>query len=420
MHVIVGLLVAALLGYLIYRGFFARAAMSGAGAAPRSERRVAYLTNGQLFCRETGGELRQVHSAYAQEVMDRQERSRERQSWKQGTSFGIAAGGSMRNFEAGDVPLLMTSAAFEKNGDLLYFLKDVSIGGLFRREAATGNEQRVLLKQNLHLSDLSPSPDGAWVAACARQTAGVANIVMVKNDGSGLRELTGGDSVDCAPAWIPGVPNRLLFQSSGLARDAEGYIVAQGPASIQKLDLESGKVSPILDDPNYDHLKPRVAPTGELLFIRRPYEAPRYGYGSMLADTLLFPFRLLRAAFHYLNFFSLTYSRKPLTSANGPMVKADVKNLLLQGRRVDAEKAMRSARPVQGVPSLVPDSWELVSRDQQGRDRVLATNVASYDIGHEGAVIYSNGQGIFVLGQDGAPHLVLKDTLVAEVVAAAE
>lgn len=418
MHVIVGLLVAALLGYLIYRAFFASAATANAAATPRSERGVAFLANGQLFCRERGGELKQVHSTYAQEAMDRHERSRERHSWKQGTSFGIAAGGGMRSFEAGGVPLLVTSAAFEANGDLLYFLKDDSIGGLFRREAASGTEQRVLLKQNLHLADLSPSPDGALLAACARQSAGVANIVLFKNDGASLRELTGGDSVDCAPAWIPGAPKRLLFQSAGLARNAEGYIVAQGPASIQKLDMESGSVTPILDDPRYDHLKPRVSPTGDLLFIRRPFEAPHYGAGSLLADTLLFPFRLLRAAFHFLNFFSLMYSRKPLTSANGPAVKADVKNILLQGRRVDAEKAMRSARPVQGVPSLVPDSWELVSRNQQGQERVLATNVASYDLSPDGTIVYSNGRGVFALGQEGAPQLVLKDELVAEVVAA--
>ncbi|WP_156404452.1 hypothetical protein [Curvibacter sp. PAE-UM] len=418
MHVIVGLLVAALLGYLVYRAYFASAAATTDAATPRSERGVAFLSNGQLFCRERGGELKQVHSTYVQEVLDRLERTRERHSWKKGTSFGIAAGGGMRSFEAGGVPLLVTSAAYEANGNLLYFLKDEAIGGLFRREAASGTEQRVLLKQNLHLGDLNPSPEGGLLAASARQTAGVANIVLLKDDGANMRELTGGDSVDCAPAWIPGASNRLLFQSSGLARNAEGYIVAQGPASIQKLDMESGSVTPILDDPRYDHLKPRVSPAGDLLYIRRPFEAPHYGYGSMLADTLLFPFRLLRAAFHYLNFFSLMYSRKPLTSANGPAVQADVKNILLQGRRVDAEKAVRSARPVQGVPSLVPDSWELVRRDQQGAERVLATNVASYDISPDGTIIYSNGRGVFVLSQEGTPQLVLRDELVAEVVAA--
>ena len=81
--------------------------------------------------------------------------------------------------------------------------------------------------------------------------------------------------------------------------------------------------------------------------------------------------------------------------------------------------SLRSARAVQGVPSLVPDSWQLVRRDGQGREEVLATNVASYDIGPDGTVVYSNGRGVFVLGGDGASQLALAGELVADVVASA-
>ena len=181
------------------------------------------------------------------------------------------------------------------------------------------------------------------MAASSQQAGGIANIALLKSDGNNYREVTGGDTVDTAPAWLPGVPDRLLFQSQGLARNEQGYIVAQGHATIQKLDMTSSAVTPILDDARFDHLKPRVSPKGDLLFIRRPYEAPRYGFAAVLIDTLLFPFRLLRAVFHYLNFSSLMYSRKPLTSASGPAVQADMKNILLQGRRIDAEKARRLA-----------------------------------------------------------------------------
>lgn len=418
MHVLIGLLIAAVLGYLIYRIYFASVASLPAAPASRSERGFAFLSNGLLFLRERGGELRQLDSAYVQESMDRRERARERHGWKQGTSFGIAAGGGSRSFEASDKPVLATSAAFEANGNLLYFLRDESIGGLFRREAESGNEIRLLLKQSLSLCGLSLSPDGGSLAASSQQSDGVANIALLNSDGSNYREVTGGDTVDGAPAWIPGVPNRLLFQSSGLARDERGYIVAQGHASIQMLNMESGSVTPVLENPRFDHLKPRVCTAGNLLFIRRPFEAPRYELSSIFTDTLLFPFRLLRALFHYLNFFSLMYTRKPLTSASGPAVQADIKNILLQGRRIDAEKALRSERPVQGVPSLVPSTWELVSRNREGEERVLATNVASYDISPDGTIVYSNGRGVFVLGQDGSAGLALKDELVGEVFAA--
>jgi len=418
MHVLIGLLIAALLVYLIYRVFSAPAGTAEVAAAT-SQRGFAFLSNGLLFCRESGGQVKQVHSAYIDEAMERRERVRERHSWKQGTSFDISAGGRMRGGEGADKPIQATSAVFEANGDLLYFLKDETVGGLFRRVAESGHEMRVLLRQNLHLGDLALSADGTMLAAGSQQSGGVAHIALIKSDGSNYREVTSGDTVDSAPAWIPGVANRLLFQSAGLARDPQGYIVAQGHASIQKLDMESGSVTPILDDARFDYLKPRVCPAGNLHFIRRPYEAPRYEFNNIVLDTLLFPFRLLRAVFHYLNFFSLMYTRKPLTSATGPAVKADLKNILLQGKRIDAEKALRSARSVHGVPSLVPETWVLVRRDQDGDERVLATNVASYDISPDGTIVYSNGRGVFVLAQDGSSRLALKDELVADVVAAA-
>lgn len=417
MHLLLGLVIAAVVGWLAWRMLPGRAPVQAVG--PRSERGFAFLSNGMLFWRQAGGEVQQLHSPYVQEAMDRRERMRERHGWKRGTSFGIAAGGGMRNLEPADAAIQATSAVFEPDGSLLYFLQDQAVGGLFRRDAASGRELRVLLRQNLQLADLSLAPGAAQLAASLQRTDGTASIVLMHPDGSGLREVTGGDTVDSAPAWIPGVPNRLLFQSCGLARSDQGYVVAQGSASIQKLDMDSGTVSPILDDPRFDHLRPRVCPAGNLHYIRRPYEAPRYGAQSLLLDTLLFPFRLLRAVFHYLNFFSLMYSRKPLTSASGPAAQADLKNILLQGRRIDAEKALRSARAVQGVPSLVPDSWQLVRRDGQGREELLATNVASYDIGPDGTVVYSNGRGVFVLGGDGASQLALAGELVADVVASA-
>lgn len=420
MHVVLALLVVILLAYTFYR-FVLLPSQRPSAMRPgiRSDRPFLFLSNGLIFMRERGGQVQQVHSAYAQEAADRSERAREKHSWKKDTAFGIAAGGRSRDFETVDQPLLATSAVFDAAGNLFYFLKDDHVGGLFRREAASGNELRVMVKRKLNLADLALAPGGSTIAAKSQQDAGVAHIALFDTEGNGFREVTGGDSVDSAPAWVPDAPQRLLFQSSGLARDENGYIVAQGPAGIQMLNMESGSVSPVLENPGFDYLRPRVDPAGNLLFIRRPFEAPRYSTSNILLDTLLFPFRLLRAVFHYLNFFSLMYSRKPLTSAGGPEVKADLKNIMLQGRRIDAEKALRTMRTVQGVPSLVPDSWELVRRDRGGNEQVLATNVSSYDVGADGSIVYTNGQGVFVIEPDGSPGLALRDQLVGDVVAAA-
>lgn len=416
MHILIGLAAIALVAFFLWR------ANSGRGAAPAaalqaSGRGLAFLANGQLWLRTTGGQPAPVESTYAREAADRRERTRERHSWKQGTSFGIAAGGGMRSFESADAPFLVTSAVFQDDGSLLYFQKDAAIGGLFRRDAASGNEQRLLLKPGLNLAGLALSPDGAQLAASSRHSDGIGNIALMQPDGAGSREVTGGDTVDSNPCWIPGSPKHLLFQSAGLARNEGGYIVAEGPASIQRLEMDTGTVVPILDDPRFDYLRPRVCPRGNLHFIRRPHEAPQAPWSATLLDSLLFPFRLLRAVFHYLNFFSMMYSRKPLTSANGPAREADLKQLVLQGRRIDAEKALRAGASSHGVPSLVPANWELVRLDPQGREDVLARHVASFDIAPDGTVLHSNGRGVFVLDRQGAPRLALTQALVSDLVA---
>ena len=57
----------------------------------------------------------------------------------------------------------------------------------------------------------------------------------------------------------------------------------------------------------------------ESVAIRRPVDKPAVERaGGALKDTLLMPFRLLKAVFGYLNFFSMVYGKEPLRSAGGP------------------------------------------------------------------------------------------------------
>jgi hypothetical protein len=379
---------------------------------------LAFISNGKLFYQAPGQELRELQSSHVRTVMERMERHQQLHGWKEGTAFGRSFTGRDRHVSADAVGIQATSAQFTADDRVLYFLRDDSFGGLFEYDLALDTEKRLLHKQYLSVEDLRIHPDGHRLLGAQHARNGAANIVVMDADGGNYRELTSGDTVDTAPAWVPGQADAVLFQSSGLARSPEGYVLAQGPASIQMANAAAGSLTVVLEDPRLDFLQPRVGGNGFLYFIRRPYEAPRYGMGNAVTDALMFPFRLLRALLHYLNFFSLMYTRKPLITASGPAVQADLKDILIKGKRLDAEAALRSGVRLNGVPSLVPASWQLMCRSQQGEEHVLASHVASFDIASDGTIVFSNGYGVFALDGPNPPQVLLKDKLIADVIAA--
>jgi hypothetical protein len=379
---------------------------------------LAFISNGKLFYQAPGQELRELQSPHVRSVMDRMERHQQLHGWKEGTAFARSFTGRDRHVSADAVGIQATSAQFPAHDRVLYFLRDDTFGGLFEYDLAQDTEKRLLHKQYLSLEDLRMHPDGHQVLCAQRARNGAANIVVMDADGSNYRELTGGDTVDTAPDWVPGQTDAIVFQSSGLARNPAGHVLAQGPTSIQLADTAAGSLTVILEDPRVDFLQPRIGANGFLYFIRRPYETSRYGMENAVTDALMFPFRLLRAVFHFLNFFSLMYTRKPLITASGPAVQADLKEILVKGKRLDAEAALRAGAQLNGVPSLVPASWQLVCRSPQGEEHVLASHVASFDIASDGAILFSNGYGVFALDGANPPQVLLRDKLIADVIAA--
>jgi len=380
------------------------------------DHRVAFVSRGNLFIRDSNQTINQVQSPYIQEMMDRVEKNQQRHGWKQGTSFGTSFVGKVEQPAADQVQIKVTSATFIEQDKVLYFLKDKSFGGLFENDLKTNEEKRLLHKQNLVYQDLRLDSEQKQVLCSQVETTGVANIVSFEKDGLGYRELTGGDTLDSAPCWLASDNQQIVFQSQGIARSSEGFVVAYGPASIQLLDIQQSDLSPVLESPSFDFMSPRVDSRGNLYFIRRPYEAPKYSTSSAVGDFFLFPFRLLRAVFHYLNFFSLMYSRKPLTSASGPEVQADLKDILIKGKRIDTENALKKEKTVNGVPSLVPESWQLVKKESNGDETVLATNVTSFDL-IEDKLVYSNGYGVFLLDTEKQHMSVLfKEKLIGEII----
>lgn len=378
------------------------------------EARAAFLAEGKLFLLHANGDVSQVESHFVQEIESRAERTRERHGWKaQSTGWNVTASsrGAPPGLLAGlggmqDGPhrthVQFTALAPSEPGKWLYALAVGDVGGIFEYEEADQSERRVIHRVGLRVSHLARNPvDGTYALTLANPD-GTAHLATLDPRGRGIRERTEGDCLDEAPAWDPS-GTALIFQSAGVARSSHGALAGHSPYAVQRLDLASGDMTCLWEDPAFDLLLPRLAPDGSLYCLRRPYEpVRRTPVWQPALDAVLFPFRLAVAFIGFLNVFSLIFGKKPLLSAGGPEQQGpDLRWLYLHGRMVQVKREQLA----QGS-ALVPRSWELVRRSPEGRVSTIARNVLHFDLAPDGSVLHTDGHQISRLSPDGTstPH----------------
>ena len=381
---------------------------------------IAYLAEGKLYVKQGALAARLIESAFAQGVIDRAVQNRERHDWKSHNSLGGAPlWFGNRRAEDSDLRTIHFTGLTRGSqaGEIIYALDTGHVGGLFTYDIASDSECRLFHKQEFRAQDLARHPTQDLIALSVPEEDGSAHIGLMQTGGKGLRRITEGDVLDQAPFWAPGETSLLVYQSAGLARTQTGIVSAVGPYAIHQLDLDREKFTTLMEDGRYDYLLPRRTADGALYFIRRPYTAVRSTSPLALAgDILLFPFRLARAIYAFLNLFSVFFAGKPLTTAGGPQQKMDTRHMMLWGRLIDAEKAVRASK--KGTPAaLVPNTWELLRLQPDGSLQPLAKGVLSFDIAADGTVIYTNGSEVFTLGPDGAGQRLCAQHMIQQVLA---
>jgi hypothetical protein len=63
----------------------------------------------------------------------------------------------------------------------------------------------------------------------------------------------------------------------------------------------------------------------------------------------------------------------------------------------------------------VPSTWQLVCREHTGAEKVLARGVLSFDLADDGAVVYTNGTGVFRLDDHGNSQQLCVGKLIEQV-----
>lgn len=374
--------------------------------------RTLSIANGELWLHTEGAAPRRIESPFAKELIERALQSRRTTGWKHapreeqnGVIPTSALWGRRGNASDGTMVVRFLHACRGDDDDTLYYVLAVGeTRGVFRRHLAEDREVRLFHRSGWECQGFAYDPADKRLVIASHNADGSAHLEVYDDEGNRRGAVTDGDCLDAAPSLVPGRSRTLVYQSSGVARHPQGgHIVALAHACVHLLNYGTGQLEVLLDDRRHDFVAPRMDAQGRLYAIRRPAEKPpRERAGTALSDLLLMPFRLLRAVFGYLNFFSMVYGKEPLRSAGGPRTPAldqDLGQLWLHGRMIELSK-------VKGDPryggNLVPRDWELIRIDAAGAEpQVLASHVASFVLRPNGAVVFTNGFDIFELDAGG-------------------
>lgn len=389
----------------------------------------AYLADGRLYLQNGESKPRELTSAFVRDFEERQARQQQHLGWKEQSGVWGEMGMARPGMEQWNQAPSQRQVKFRSvdrgpaAGHLTYLVDFGHMTGLFQYDPAADLERRLFHRNNYPAQDLHRHSTSGKLAMSVMQPDGTKRLVVCDADGRLPREITLGDSVDEMPRWKDDDVQQLVFQSAGVARDANGFAAALGPYAIQKLNLQNESLTTLIEDERYDYLQPWEHADGTLVYLRRPYKPGDRGRSGWtdLQDILLFPYRLVRAGFYFLNFFSVMFSGQPLRTAGGPErpAGADPRFLSLWGQMVDTRRKMQLPGQKADEQGLVPKDWQLIRRSPSGEETVLADGVLTFDIGSHGDILYSDGRRIWQRTSAGEVREVGKDYYVERVVSMA-
>jgi hypothetical protein len=369
--------------------------------------RTLSIANGELWLHADGAAPKQIESPFAKELIERALQSRRTTGWKHapreeqsGVIPTATLWGQRSGADSGALQVRFLHVCSANDDTLYYVLAVGDTRGVFRRHLSEDREVRLFHRTGWECEGFTYNASDNRLIVASRNADGSAHVEVYDEDGNRRGAITDGDCVDGSPALVPGRAKTIVYQSSGVARHPQsGQMMALAHACVHMLDYGSGQLETLLDDKRHDFVSPRMDAQGRLYVIRRPAEKPpRERAGLALKDTLLMPFRLLKALFGYLNFFSMVYGKEPLRSAGGPRTPAldqDLGKLWLHGRMIELSKVKSDPRY---GGNLVPRDWELIRVDMAGAAPVvIAQHIASFDLHPSGSIVYSNGFDIFKL-----------------------
>ncbi len=381
--------------------------------------KLLYTSGEAMYLAENGKEI-ELPSYRVLKYQETIEQIQQNKAWKtsgRGAQFmGVAQPQHTQTARASICGLALYKDEF------LYTLQLDASGGMFRRSFSEKAEMEghICSGNDIRLGEIAVQGDDA--AACVRYPNGRSHIALFKLPSSVYNEITDGDSSEITPSWSP--DGRILyFSTAGIARNG-GQIAAYSPRAAAAYNVNTERMEMILEDEKHDILAPKVDENGTLYFIRQPYHASQEddhdSLGDVLKDVLLFPYRLIKGLFGFLNFFTTIYGGESLrTSGKRSDLKTkqkSEKDLFFEGNIIHAEKNLKENKKAgEQFAGIISRSRVLVRRSPDGTEEVLAKAVLDYALCKDGSVVYSNGAHILRRTASGSVENLVKTKLASKI-----
>ncbi|UUM27903.1 hypothetical protein NQU59_01755 [Acinetobacter colistiniresistens] len=244
------------------------------------------------------------------------------------------------------------------------------------------------------------------------------HLCVLGLDSNRIQYITEGDCQDQHPCFDPQNPDIIYYDSCGFAYDQQGGM-SIGPKEICRLNLKTGDLETIIADPRYDYYKPQIDAAGQLYFLKRPYKNQNYS-GNSLKDIVLAPFKIIRAVFGWLDFFTQRYTGESLKSTSGSNpAKSKQKSeeeLFVEGNLIKAQKALQQNQSAgEKFVGVIPRSWELIQCSSTGEQKVLKRGVLGYRLNTQGLILYSNGKHLVSIAADQTEQMLVEAKLIQKI-----
>ena len=349
----------------------------------------------------------EVHSPFIQDYIERRDRQRELRAWTTAGDDSYSSAWSRtttwgnRGRPIAEVEVQYQDAAPDGQGGFYYTVGFGVVGGMFHQNAA-GEERRLFHRDRFTCDGLAYQAGAKRFVAALGGEEGTTHLVLMDENGRMTRQLTEGDCSDARPSWDPARPDTVLYQSSGLARQANGR-VHHGTGEAMELDLDKGEITPLWRREGMDVLLPRRDGQGRLYALIRPSGSAPVSMAEQARRVVRMPWVFAQAVFGFANAFTTMFAQKPLWKAGGPEEMVDAApTIRILGKQLET-KALRKrgGKNAGECASLAPGSWQLWRRDPDGSERKIAGRVSWYALGADGTPYYSTGLAIHAVRAGG-------------------